>query len=68
MTQAGDVSNGAARVDMDDVSKRVEHVTLRENARSEEMARGTRDQPYRNFERRVGARAVSDGVEAFTIL
>ena len=29
---------------------------------------GTRDQPYRNFERRVGARAVSDGVEAFTVL
>ena len=38
---------------MDDVSKRVEHVTLRENTRSEETARGTRDQPYRNFERRV---------------
>ena len=29
---------------------------------------GARDQPYRNFERRVGARAVSDGVEAFTVL
>ena len=31
-------------------------------------ARGARDQPYRNFERRVGARAVSHGVEAFTVL
>ena len=41
LTQAGDVSNGAARADMDDVNKRVE---------------------------RVGAREVSDGVEAFTIL
>ena len=30
--------------------------------------RGTRDQPYRNFERRVGARAVFEGVEAFTVL
>ena len=31
-------------------------------------ARGARDQPYRNFERRVGAHAVSDGVEAFMVL
>ena len=30
--------------------------------------RVARDQLYRNFKRRVGARAVSDGVEAFTIL
>ena len=44
-----------ARADVDDVSKRVECV-------------GARDQPYRNFELRVGARAVFDDVEAFTIL
>ena len=31
-------------------------------------AHGARDQPYRNFERRVGAHAVSDGVEAFMVL
>ena len=31
-------------------------------------ARGARDQSYTNFERRVGGRAVSDGVEAFTVL
>ena len=31
-------------------------------------ARGARDQPYRNFKRRVGARAVSDDVESFTVL
>ena len=43
---------------MDDVSKRVERVE----------AIGARDQPYRNFEWCVVARAVSDGVEAFTIL
>ena len=28
----------------------------------------TRDQPYKNFERRVGVRAVSDDVESFTVL
>ena len=31
-------------------------------------ARGARDQPYRNFERRMGARAVSNDVESFTVL
>ena len=30
--------------------------------------RGARDQPYRNFERRVGVHAVFDGVEDFMIL
>ena len=40
----------------------------RDDAGRRVAARGARDQPYRNFERRVGARAVSDGVEAFTVL
>ena len=40
----------------------------RDDAGRRVAARGARDQLYRNFERRVGARAVSDGVEAFTVL
>ena len=32
------------------------------------MVRVVRNQPYRNFERCVGARAVFDGVVAFTVL
>ena len=31
-------------------------------------ARGAHDQPYRNFEGRVGVHAVSDDVESFTVL
>ena len=54
-----------ARVDVDDVSKHVERVGARDLKRRCVEAR---DQPYRNFERRVGARAVSDGVEAFMSL
>ena len=54
---------------MDDVSndvcKRVECVGARDLKRRRMEAR---DQPYRNFKQRVGARAVSDSVEAFTIL
>ena len=43
-------------------------MAVRDGAWRRVTARGVRDQLYRNFERRVGARAVSDGVEAFTIL
>ena len=43
-------------------------VTARGGAWQSLEARGARDQPYRNFERHVGARAVFDGVEAFTVL
>ena len=63
---------------MDDVSKRIRRVKMRGGKRRRMGARdlkrrrveapGVRDQPYRNFERRVRARAVSDNVEAFTIL
>ena len=31
-------------------------------------ARGARDQPYRNFEWRMGVHAVSNDVEAFMVL
>ena len=43
-------------------------VTARGGAWQSLEARGARDQPYKNFERRMKARAVSDGVEAFTVL
>ena len=43
-------------------------VTASDGAWQSLEARGARDQPYRNFERRVGVRAVFDGVEAFTVL
>ena len=47
-----------ARANVDDVSndisKCVECVGARDDAWAEETARGARDQPYRNFERRVG--------------
>ena len=51
-----------------DVSRRNWRVQARDDAGRRVAARGARDQPYRNFERRVGARAVSDGVETFTVL
>ena len=54
-----------ARADVDDVSKRM---TAHDLKRRRVEARGAPDQPYRNFERCVGARAVSDSVKAFTIL
>ena len=68
-----------ARVDVDDVSndviKRVRarrgvwrRVGAHDLKRRRVEAHGARDQPYGNFERRVGARAVSDDVEAFAIL
>ena len=65
---SSDVSNSAGRADMDDVNKRVERVGARNLRRRRVEARGARDQPYRNFERRMGTRAVSDDVEAFTSL
>ena len=51
-----------------DVSNDEEHVGAHGGAWFEETARGARDQPYRNFEWRVGTRAVSNGIEAFTSL
>ena len=66
--ESSDVSNSAGRADMDDVNKRVECMEARDDAWSEETVRGARDQPYRNFERCVGTRAVSNDVEAFTSL
>ena len=77
--QGGDVSNGAGKADVDDVNNDVSkcvkarrgvwrRVGAHDLKRRRVEARGARDQPYGNFERLVGARAVSDSVEAFTIL
>ena len=62
MTSADDVADDVTRVD---VNRRKQacagvwwHVAVR----------GARDQPYRNFERHVGARVVSNDVESFTVL
>ena len=45
-----------------------QHVEARDGAWRRMTTRGVYDRPYRNFERHVGVRAVSDGVEAFMVL
>ena len=62
MTSADDMADDVTRAN---ISKREQ---ARDGAWRVLAARGVRDQPYRNFERRVEARAVSDDIESFTVL
>ena len=58
----------AARADVAEVMTSADQVPARGSACKETVARVARDQRCSSFERRVGARAVSDGGEASTIL
>ena len=72
MTSADDVADDITRAD---VRRRKQartsawrRVEVREGSWRHVAARGARDQPYRNFQRHVGACTVSDDVESFTVL
>ena len=59
MTSADDVADDVTRV----------NVSRRKQARAGAWwLVAAHDQPYRNFERRMGAGTVSDDVESFTVL
>ena len=65
MTSADAVVDDVTRAD---VSRRKQVRGGAWRVRRHVVARGARDQPYRNFERHVGARVVFDDVESFTVL